>query len=306
VSGRVLIAGGSGLIGRALAAELVAAGREVVVLSRSPESAASSGHGAVRTVGWDGRTPAGWLAELEGAAAVVNLAGENVGDGRWTAARKRRLASSRLEPTAAIAAAIAAARRRPAVLLQGSAVGFYGDRGEEPLDERSRPGRGFLPELCEAWEAASAPVEELGVRRALLRSAVVLARRGGALPKMARPFRLGLGAPLGSGAQRFPWIHLDDEVGAIRFLLERSELAGPFNLAAPETPTQRELSRALARALRRPLWPGVPRPVLRLLFGEMADVLLASQRVAPARLLEAGFVHRRPELGPALVDLLRR
>lgn len=305
MTGRVLIAGGGGLIGRALAADLVAAGREVVVLSRSPAAVAPSAGGA-RTVVWDGRTPAGWQAELEGAAAVVNLAGENVGDGRWTAARKRRLASSRIEPTAAVVAAIAAARRRPAVLLQGSAVGFYGDRGDEPLDERSAAGRGFLPELCVAWEAASELVESLGVRRVLARSAVVLAREGGALPKMARPFRLGLGASLGGGAQRFPWIHLDDEVGALRFLLERADLAGPFNLTAPSTPTNREFSCALARALRRPLWPGVPRPVLGLLLGEMAEVLLASQRVAPARLAEAGFVHRRGELEPALAELLGR
>lgn len=303
-SGRVVLAGGSGLIGRALAAELVRAGVEVVVLSRSePGSGLPAG---VRVVRWDGRTAAGWAAECDGAEAVVNLAGENVASGRWTAARKRRLESSRIEPTRAVVEAIGAARVPPRALLQGSAVGYYGDGGEAGLDDWAPRGEGFLPELSERWEQASQPVEALGVRRVLLRTGIVLAREGGALAKMMLPFRLGLGGPLGSGRQWFPWIHLDDEVGAIRFLLERRELSGAFNLVAPEATTQRGFARALGRALRRPAVAAVPAPLLRLAVGEMATVLIASQFVIPARLVEAGFTFAQPELDGALDALVGR
>jgi hypothetical protein len=303
-AGKVILAGGSGLIGRALAAELVRAGADVVVLTRSsqPEGLPVG----TRAVRWDGRSAAGWSGECEGAEAIVNLAGENVGDGRWTAARKRRLESSRIEPTRALVEAVRAARVPPRALLQGSAVGFYGDGGETALDERSPRGEGFLPELSQRWEEASAPVEAVGVRRVLLRTGLVLAREGGALAKMLLPFRCGLGGPLGGGRQWFPWIHLDDEVGAIRFLLERRDLAGVFNLVAPEPVRQGEFARALGRALRRPAIAPVPGAILGLALGEMAEVLLASQRVVPARLSEQGYRFARPGLDGALADLVGR
>lgn len=303
-TGKVILAGGSGLIGRALAAELVHAGAEVVVLTRS-ERAPGVPAGA-RAVRWDGHSATGWAAECEGAEAIVNLAGENVGDGRWTAARKRRLESSRIEPTRAIVEAVRAARVPPRALLQGSAVGCYGDGGETPLDETSPRGEGFLPELSARWEEASAPVEALGVRRVLLRTGLVLARDGGALPKMLLPFRLGLGGPLGGGRQWFPWIHLDDEIGAIRFLLERHDLAGAFNLVAPGAVRQSDFARALGRALGRPAVAPVPGAILRLALGEMAEVLLAGQLVVPARLVEQGYRFGYPELDAALADLVRR
>jgi uncharacterized protein (TIGR01777 family) len=299
----VILAGGSGLIGRALAGELARAGAEVVILTRS-----TGGRGlpaGARAVRWDGRSAAGWAHECEGADAIVNLAGENVADGRWTAARKRRLESSRIEPTRAIVEAVAAARVSPRALLQGSAVGYYGDGGETALDESSPPGAGFLPGLSERWEAASAPVEALGVRRVLLRTGVVLARGGGALAKMLTPFRLGLGGPLGGGRQWFPWIHLADVVGAVRFLLERPDLAGAFNLVAPEPVRQGELARALGRALRRPAIVPVPGALLGLAVGEMAQVLLASQRVIPARLVAQGYRFAWPDLDGAIADLVR-
>jgi uncharacterized protein (TIGR01777 family) len=300
--GRVVIAGGSGLIGTALAGELVAAGREVVVLSRDPASVAPPA--GARAVAWDGRTAGPWTAELEAALAVVNLAGAGIADRRWTAERKRRLRSSRLEPTAALVAAIAAARTPPRTLVQASGVGFYGDRGDEPVTEETGPGSGFMPELARAWEAASDPVVERRVRRVVVRSGIVLAREGGALPKMARPFRLGLGARLGSGRQWFPWIHVADEVGAIRFLIDDPRASGPFNLVAPEPATNAAFSRALARTLRRPLLLAVPSPALRLLFGEVAGELLEGQRAAPRRLLAAGYRFGFPEVGGALADLL--
>jgi len=300
----VILAGGSGLIGRALAGELVRAGAEVVILTRSAgDRDLPAGTRAVR---WDGRSATGWAGKCEGAEAIVNLAGENVADGRWNAARKRRLESSRVEPTRALVEAVAAARVPPRALLQGSAVGFYGDGGETVLDESSPRGDGFLPALSERWETASAPVEALGVRRVLLRTGVVLARDGGALAKMLPPFRLGLGGPLGGGRQWFPWIHLADVVGAIRFLIERRDLAGAFNLVAPEPVRQGELARALGRALRRPAIVPVPGALLGLAVGEMAEVLLASQRVVPPRLIGQGYRFAYSDLDAALADLVGR
>jgi uncharacterized protein (TIGR01777 family) len=300
---RVVIAGGSGLIGRALARELAAAGREVIVLSRGAPGGAGADREGVRTERWDGRTVGGWAAALEGAAAVVNLAGAGIADRRWTPARKRVLLASRLEPTAALVTALAAARHRPAVLLQASAVGFYGDRGDQPLDESAAAGAGFLAETCRAWEAASAAVERLGVRRVLLRTGVVLARDGGALPRMALPFRLGVGGRLGDGRQWLPWIHVVDQLAAMRFLLDAEGTAGPYNLVAPAPATNAEFSRSLARALGRPCLLGAPRFALELALGEMAAMLLGGQRLAPRRLLEAGYRFRHPALEGALAEL---
>lgn len=302
MAGRILIAGGSGLVGRALAASLAAAGSDVVVLSRS-EVAPRPARG-VRFVRWDGLTPVGWEAECEGARAIVNLAGENVGAGRWTKARKQLLVTSRLEPTRALIEAIAEAAHRPGVLIQGSAVGYYGAQGDQGLTEEAPAGRGFLPELAVAWEEASRPVEALGVRRVLARTGLVLAREGGALAKMLPPFRLGLGGPLGSGRQWMSWIHLADQVAALRFLLEREDLAGAFNLAAPEPASNAEFSQALAGALGRPCFARVPALALRLALGEMAGIVLAGQRAMPRRLHQAGYRFRFTAIGAALADLV--
>jgi uncharacterized protein (TIGR01777 family) len=302
VTRKIVVAGGTGLIGSALVASLVERGDDVVVLSRS---AAPARPGAPRHVRWDGRSVGEWARELEGAAAVVNLCGAGIADRRWTAARKRVLESSRVEPTRALVEAIATASARPRVLAQGSAVGFYGNRGDEAIDERSEPGSGYLSELSLEWEAASAGVEAAGVRRVLLRTGIVLARDGGALPVMARPFRFGVGGPLGDGGQWMPWIHLDDEIAAIRFLLDRSDASGPYNLAGPEPVTNATLSRELAKALHRPNLLRAPAFAMRLALGEMAEMVLGGQRVAPRRLLEAGFAFRFVALAPALADHLR-
>lgn len=300
--GKIVVAGGSGLIGRALVGALAGEGREVAVLSRSGRIEGLP-RGA-RAVAWDGRTLASWTAELEGAAATVNLCGAGIADRRWTAARKRVLRSSRVEPTAALVEAFRRANRPPALLLQASAVGFYGDRGDEPLDEHSAPGKGFLAELSLDWERASDGVEGAGARRVLLRTGLVLAREGGALPAMARPFRFGVGGPLGSGRQWMPWLHVADEVGAIRFLLEAPGASGAYNLVAPEPVRNTELSRELARALGRPNLLRAPAFALKLALGEMAGMLLAGQRLAPRRLLEAGYSFLFPRLPPALENLL--
>lgn len=301
-AGRIVLAGGSGLIGRRLARRLAASGYEVMVLTRSPGRDPVEG---AQDVGWDGREIGAWAAAVDGARAVVNLCGENVGGGRWTAARKRSLRSSRIEPTRVLVEAVGRATRRPDAFLQASAVGIYGSRGPEPLDEDAEPGRrGFLGDLSRAWESASAEIELLGPRRVLLRSGVVLAREGGALAKMLPAFRLGVAGRLGDGSQFFPWIHLEDAVSAIELLIECDDLAGPVNLVAPEAVTNLEFTKSLGRALRRPTWIAVPATALRILFGEMAEVLLASQRVVPRRLAEAGFAFRHPTLDEALDDLV--
>lgn len=304
--GKVLITGGSGLIGTALTRELAGAGYEVVVLSRSPEEVRGLPAGA-RAVGWDAETAEGWGAEAEGAAGIVNLAGANLSDRPWSEERKAALRQSRLASTAAVIDAIRRARERgadpPRVLLQGSAVGYYGSRADQELTEESPAGTGFMARLCVEWEAASDPAIGLGVRRALLRSGVVLSTEGGALPKMALPFKLFVGGTLSDGSQWMPWIHVRDEVRAIRFLLEHREADGPFNLTSPEPVTNRQLSRLLARALHRPALFRAPGFALRTVLGEMAETVLTSQRVFATRLANLGFTWEYPELERALADL---
>jgi uncharacterized protein len=301
---RALITGGTGLIGGALARELGAAGIDVVVLSRDPGRARNLPEN-VRAVRWDGVSPDGWAELVQGPdTAIVHLAGESIGEGRWTAERKRRLEDSRVRSSAAVAEAIRRASVKPRVLLQGSAVGYYGRCGDELVTEEHPPGDNFLARLSVEWEAATAAVEALGVRRVVLRTGVVLAREGGALPKMMLPFRFGVGGPLGNGRQWFPWIHLADQVGAMRFLLDREEARGPFNLSAPQPVENRDLGRALGQVLHRPSLLPAPAFALHLALGEMADMLLDGQRAVPRALLDLGYTFRFPELSPALQDLL--
>lgn len=300
---RILITGGSGLIGRALTADLTAAGYQVIVLSRSPEKVQGLPAGA-RAAGWDGETADGWSPLADGAAGIVHLAGESVAEGRWSEEKKRRIRDSRIHSSRAVLAAVEAAAVKPRFLLQGSAVGYYGPRGDDVVDETAPAGDDFLAAVAVEWEAATAPAEALGVRRAILRTGVVLSDQGGALPKMALPFRLFAGGPVGSGEQYVPWIHIADEVAAIRFLAERDDARGPFNLTAPEPVTNAGLSRALGKALHRPSLLPAPGFALRLVFGEMADVLLTGQRALPRALTELGFSFRFPAIAPALADLL--
>jgi uncharacterized protein len=301
---RILVAGGTGLIGRALVESLLGDGHRVGVLTRSPESRGGL-PSSVEMIHWDAETLGPWVEELSGSDAVVHLAGESV-VGRWTRQKKQRIRDSRVLSTRAVATAIRASPSRPRVLVQASAVGFYGDAGDRPITESSSPGDHFLAEVAREWEAASEEVEALGVRRPVLRTGLVLAREGGALPVMALPFRLFVGGPVGGGGQWMPWIHIDDQVGAIRFLIQSEEATGPFNLAAPHPVTNRELSEAMGRVLRRPSLIPVPAFALELVVGELGRLSLMSQRVVPEKLLQLGYVFRFPSLEPALRELLRK
>ncbi len=296
----VFVTGATGLIGRALTGALLARGDRVTAHVRSARGAARLPAG-VRAVEGDLEGPGRWEEELAGCDACVHLAGEPV-EGRWTPEKKRRIRDSRVRSTERVAAVVQAGG--PGVLVSGSAVGFYGDRGDEVLDESSAPGDGFLAEVCRAWEEAAAPAAARA-RLVLLRTGIVLARDGGALPRMVQPFRLLAGGPLGRGDFWQPWIHLADEVGIVLLALSDGRARGPLDATAPAPALNRDLARAIGRALHRPALLRTPAPALRLALGEMADVVLASQRVMPRRAQALGYRFRFPTLEAALEDLLR-
>lgn len=303
---RVVVAGGSGFIGRRLCRALLAGGCRVSVLTRgASRSVGLSPDGAVPEMHtWDGHSAQGWGHLADGAFALVNLAGESIGDGRWTPERKRAILQSRTLAGEAMTQAVSQASVKPKVLVQASAVGYYGDTGQDAVDESSPPGKGFLTEVCLRWEESTRSVEDMGVRRVVARTGLVLGRGGGVLEKMLTPFRMFLGGPLGDGRQGFPWIHLDDEVRAMIFLMERGDAAGAFNLTAPETVSNLEFCRRLGEAMSRPCGLAAPAAMLRLAFGEMADeLLLTGCRAFPKRLVEMGFDFSHPRLGPAFKDL---
>lgn len=306
---RVIITGGTGLIGRALAQSLAADGHEVIVLSRSPQQKQDRLPAGVRVVQWDGRTAQGWGDLANGADAIVNLAGESIGGTsfpppRWTAARKQRILQSRLNAGAAVVEAVRNAKQKPRVVIQSSGVGYYGDGGDTLLSENSPAGSDFAARVCVDWEQATAPVEALGVRRVVMRTAVVLDMQNAAFNSLVLQSRLFAGGPLGSGRQYFAWIHRDDMVRAIRFFIENPETSGVYNVGAPSPVTNREAIRALGRILRRPAFLGVPAFALRLLLGEVSDVVLYGQRVSAARLQEAGFSFQYTDFEAAARSLL--
>ncbi|TMQ74276.1 MAG: TIGR01777 family protein [Candidatus Eisenbacteria bacterium] len=295
---RVLMTGARGLIGAALAPALTARGHAVVRLVRVPPR----GPDEFR---WDPAAGALDAAALAGCDAVIHLAGESLAAGRWTTARKARIRSSRVEATRLLAEAVARAPAPPRVMVSASAVGWYGDRGDEVLDEACGPGTGYLADLARDWEAAAQPAAAAGVRVVHLRFGMVLAAQGGALPRMVTPFALGLGGPFGSGGQWVSWIALKDLVSVVDRVLTRPGLNGPLNTVAPEPVRNREFASALARGLGRPAWLTVPRWALSALLGEMGEeLLLASQRAVPSRLLADGYVFQHPRLEEALREIV--
>ncbi len=296
---RYVIAGGTGFLGQALSQELIAQGHDVVVLTRGRARAT----GGVRQISWpDGDD---WRRAIDGADGVVNMAGAGIADRRWSAARKEELRQSRITSTRLLVGAMRDAETRPKVFLSGSAVGFYGPQPTDgpPLDESAPPGSDFMSTLAVDWEAEAHAASALGLRVVILRTGIVLDRRGGALQKMIPPFQFFVGGPLGSGRQVMSWIHLRDWIELVVWLLRRDDASGVFNGTAPHPSTNAEFSKALGAALGRPSWLPVPGFALRIIVGEMAGpALLSGQRVVPRRALEMGFQFQYPEIGAAMRD----
>ncbi len=294
---KVVIAGGTGFIGRTLARKLSSRGHEVCVLTR--QDAPGDIPAGARALRWNPQNPGDWTQEVQRADAVVNLCGAGIADGRWTKARRKILLDSRVEATRALADAVG----RGGVLINASAVGFYGYSGDT-ADEKSPKGRGFLADICEAWENEARRAEQRGARVVLLRIGVVLGKNGGALAKMLAPFKLGLGGRLGSGRQWFPWVHEQDLAGLIEQSLADARYRGPVNAVAPEAVDNAVFTKELAGALRRPAVFPVPGFALKLLLGEMSQMLLEGRRVNPTAALANGYQFKFPTIETALKDVL--
>lgn len=305
---RIVIAGGTGLIGRALIAELAREDHEIVVLSRKRSIQSSIFPIGVHTTHWDGIELGEWSRYIDGSDVVVNFAGDNLAGerflpSRWTEKKKRVLRSSRVEAGEVISRSISEASARPKVLIQASAVGYYGPRGNEFVTESTPAGSDFLSNLCVAWEEATKGVEQYGVRRVTLRTGLVLSTKGGPLPRLTKQYRLFAGGSFGSGSQYWPWIHLDDVVGAIRFLMKDDSAEGPFNITSPTPVTNRRFSKELGKALDRPsFWP-IPAFAMKILVGEVSVVVLEGQRAIPEKLDALGYNFEFSELGTALEDV---
>jgi len=302
---RVIISGATGFIGQALCREL-RGDYELVALTRDARRAAATVKGCAKIVEWDARTTSGWAGQVEGACAIINLAGESLAEGRWTASKKMSILQSRTNSANAIADAVEGARNKPGVVIQASGVGYYGSRGDETLTEDSPPGGDFLADVCRRTEAVAARVSRQKVRHVELRTGVVLGQEGGVLPRMMKPFRFFLGGRVGSGNQWVSWISLRDDMRAIRFLMENQNLQGPFNVTSPRPVTMKEFTRLLGQVLQRPAWTMLPAFAARLALGEVADeLLLASQQAIPKRLEEAGFKFSYVDLKNALEAIFR-
>lgn len=298
---QILITGGTGLIGRHLCKALLAEGHELTVLSRNPASVpAKCGAGVHAMAALGEYTPDKTFD------AVINLAGEPIVDAYWSARRKQVLRNSRVGLTGELVGHIAAAVHKPSVLLSGSAVGYYGNRGDDALDEAAQAGEDFGAQLCQAWEDAARAAEQGGVRVCLLRTGLILSDQGGLLGRMLLPFKLALGARLGNGRQWMSWVHIDDYVAMLLRLLHDTQASGPYNMTAPQPATNAEFTAALARALRRPALFAAPAWLLRLAMGERAAMLLDGQKVLPGRMMVAGYRFRFASLEAALANLLGR
>lgn len=308
----VLITGGTGLIGRALSRRLVENGYQVVVLTRNVDRAKQIFADRVDVVQWDYQRADDVVEQVERAGIIVNLAGESIAGEttgailtkRWSNAQKQRILQSRVNVGNQLAEAIRIASTKPRVFIQASAIGYYGPSSDDTLDELSPAGSDFLAQVCQAWEESTQAIEALGVRRVIIRTGLVLAKDGGILPLMLLPVKLFVGGALGSGKQYLPWIHMDDEIESIMYLIENNTLSGPFNLVAPTPVRQIDFVRTAGKLLNRPAFLPVPAFVLRLVLGEKATLVLDGQNAVPKRLLEAGFRFNYPELESALQSLL--
>lgn len=299
----IVILGGTGFIGTQLVQTLALANHHITLLSRNPAWAQNPRIPSVEAKLWD---PAGHLSQvLEGADAVINLAGESIGSKRWSKPQKERILSSRVSTTQAIVRAIGQTRRKPIVLLNASGIGYYGHVASGDVTEDSPRGNDFLSDVCARWEEEARSAEQFGVRVVLLRSGLVLAKNGGSLPRLMLPFKLFAGGPLGTGQQWFPWIHLEDEVGAIVFCLMHPDVGGPVNLVAPHSVTMHQFCTSLGKAMRRPSWLRVPSLVLKVAIGEMAEgLVLVGQKAIPKKLAANGFDFKYQDVDTALGAIL--
>jgi uncharacterized protein (TIGR01777 family) len=306
---RIVIAGGSGLIGRALIDDLVGAGHDIAVLSRNVSEHDERFSESVQLAQWNAVEIGEWSKLVDGCDVVVNFSGENIAGSRflpsrWTESKKRILKDSRVAAGSVISRSIAEAIVKPKVLLQASAVGYYGPCSDEIVTEAAPAGKDYLANLCSSWEKASEGIELLGVRRVILRTGLVLSTEGGPLPRLLKQFRLFAGGPFGSGDQYWPWIHIDDVVGAIRYLMEEEAADGPFNVTSPTPVTNRHFSKTFGKVLGRPsFWP-IPAFAMKMLVGEVSVVVLEGQRAVPEKLTAMGYQFAFSDLEPALEDVL--
>jgi len=300
---KVVIAGGTGFIGQKLTTQLIAAGESVTLLTRGGQVPGAF-KGKVVAQPWDGKSSGGWAPVLDGADVVINLCGEGIANKRWSAKQKALLRSSRLEPTQALMQAIRSAKIKPKVWINVSAVGFYGNVAENEVDEKYPQGKGFLAQLCADWEASAREAEMLGVRLVFPRIGIVLGSGKGALQKMIPPFNMFLGGPLGSGQQWFPWIHVQDVVSLILFAIKNDQVQGAFNACAPYPVRMNDFCTTLGHVLNRPSWLSVPAFALKLMLGEMAQMLLGGQKAIPKKMLKMGFKFRYSFVESALISIV--
>ncbi|HXV27988.1 MAG TPA: TIGR01777 family oxidoreductase [bacterium] len=302
---KIILTGGTGFIGKALLDRLLELEHRVVLLTRNPMQGKFLLKGYGEAQQWDGETEGPWTNHFESADAVINLAGESIVAKRWTTQQKARIISSRIKATKAIANAIAKAGKKPAVFVNASAMGYYGNVENGDVTESDPHGTGFLAETCEQWESQAREAEKSGVRVVLTRIGIVLEKNGGALQRMLLPFRFFMGGHLGSGKQWFSWVHREDIVEAIIFLLNQPTVSGPVNLVSPNPVTMKEFCKTLGKVMGRPSWAPVPAFMLRLLLGEMSEMLLTGQRVIPKKLQDAGYRFKYPNLEDALRAILK-
>jgi uncharacterized protein (TIGR01777 family) len=301
---RVILTGATGLIGKKLTKELTNRGYSVVVFSRNPDKARQKLPGAAEYVAWHPGSP-DWTSHIDGADAIINLAGAGIFNHRWTQSYKQKIMDSRVEGTRGLVEAISKAKQKPAVLINGSAVGYYGLTGPEKLDETSPPGDDFLARVVQAWEGEALKAEALGVRVTTIRTGIVLSRDEGALPLMSLPFKLFVGGPVLPGSQYFSWVHIDDEVGIILMALENEAASGPINANAPGPQTNRDFSSTLGKVLGRPSYFPVPGFMLNLLLGEVSTIITGGQRVVPTRAEQLGYRFLYPTARQALADIFK-
>lgn len=302
----IVVSGGTGFIGKPLLSKLEAENYHTILLTRHPHTSKSKLIKNIMLEKWDAESDGPWSSTIDGAQAVINLTGESIAAKRWTPEQKEKLISSRIKSTRALVQAIAKAEKKPPVFINASAVGYYGNVPEGDVSETAPKGNGFLADICNQWEEEALKASAFGVRVVLLRIGIVLEKGGGALDKMIPPFKMFAGGPLGSGKQWFPWIHRDDILGAIIFALKNQSLSGPINLTAPNPVRMNQFCSALGKTMRRPSWAPVPAFALKLLLGEMSEMLLGGQKAIPQKLLQSGYAFKHPDLRPALESIIKK